>query len=117
MNDLPIASLAKENEEIFTPETSEPIMLPRRSNALFLVQRVRDEAHRFAITYHRKLRNKKTTASKLDLVPGIGAKRRKSLVSHFGSIERIKLADIEEIATLKGITRELAVNLKEILNK
>ncbi len=117
INDLPIASLAKENEEIFTPETSEPIMLPRQSNALFLVQRIRDEAHRFAITYHRKLRNKKTTTSKLDLVPGIGAKRRKSLISHFGSVEKIKLADVEEIATLKGITRELAVNLKDILKK
>ena len=107
--------LAKENEAIFTPDTSEPIMLPRQSNALFLVQRIRDEAHRFAISYHRKLRNKKATTSKLDLIPGIGAKRRKSLISHFGSVEKIKLADVEEIAALKGITRELAVNLKDIL--
>ena len=117
INDLPIASLAKENEEIFTPETSEPIMLPRQSNALFLVQRIRAEAHRFAITYHRKLRDKKATTSKLDLVPGIGATRRKALINHFGSVEKIKLADVEEIASLKGITRKLAGDLKDILQK
>ena len=92
-------------------------MLPRQSNALFLVQRLRDEAHRFAITYHRKLRDKKVTTSKLDLVPGIGAKRRKSLINHFGSVEKIKLADVEEIASLKGITRKLAGELKDILQK
>ena len=112
---IPLASLAKENEWLFVPETPEPIVLPRNSQALHLVQRIRDEAHRFAITYHRKLRSKRTITSSMDAVPGIGPKRKRLLMRRFGSIKGIREAGVEEIAAVPGMTRKLATRLKESL--
>ena len=112
---IPLASIAKENEWLFVPQTPEPIVLPSNSQAIYLVQRIRDEAHRFAITYHRKLRSKRSIASPVDLVSGIGPKRKRMLMRRFGSTKGIKEAAIEDIAALPGMTRSLAVRLKESL--
>lgn len=115
LDDIPLAALAKENEEIFVPYTSEPIILPRNSQSLYLVQRIRDEAHRFAITYHRNLRSKGSLRSSIDLVTGIGPKRKRMLLRRFGSIQGIKEAPIDEIAAVPGLTRSLALRLKQTL--
>ncbi|MDP7627470.1 MAG: excinuclease ABC subunit UvrC [SAR202 cluster bacterium] len=112
IQDIPIASLAKENEELFVPQTPEPIVLPRNSNGLFLVQRARDEAHRFAITYHRKKRAKTTIRSSLDMIPGVGPKRRKHLLRKFGSVRNLSSAHASEIASTPGITMKLAEKIK-----
>jgi excinuclease ABC subunit C len=109
---VPVAGLAKQNEELFVPGRSDPILLPRSSQALFLVQRVRDEAHRFAITSHRTQRRKIGIASQLDQVPGVGPARRKALLKHFGSLEAIRAATVEEIAALPGIPFEVARAVK-----
>ena len=115
LDDIPLVALAKENEEIFAPYTSEPIILPRNSQSLYLVQRIRDEAHRFAITYHRNLRSKGSLKSSIDLVTGIGPKRKRMLLRRFGSIQGIKEADIDDIAAVPGLTRSLAMRLKQTL--
>ena len=112
IHDIPLASLAKENEELFVPQTPEPIVLSRNSNGLFLVQRARDEAHRFAITYHRKKRAKTTIRSSLDMIPGVGPKRRKHLLRKFGSVKNLKSAKTTEIASTPGITLKLAEKIK-----
>ncbi|MBI4233000.1 MAG: excinuclease ABC subunit UvrC [Chloroflexi bacterium] len=112
---VPLAAIAKEQEELFVPSVPEPIMLPRTSQGLYLVQRVRDEAHRFAITYHQKLRSRRQTRSGLDLVPGIGPKRKRLLMRRFGTIKAIKAATIEDLAAIPGMTHTLAVKLKEQL--
>ena len=112
---IPLASLAKENEWIFVPQTPEPIVLASNSQGLYLVQRVRDEAHRFAITYHRKLRSKGSVASAVDYVSGIGPKRKRMLLRRFGSLKAIKEAGIEDLTSVPGITRSLALRLKEQL--
>ena len=112
---IPLASLAKENEWLFVPQTPEPIVLPSTSQGLYLVQRMRDEAHRFAITYHRKLRSKASIKSSVDLVPGIGPKRKRMLIRRFGSIKGIKEAALDDIAAVPGMTRALATRLKESL--
>jgi excinuclease ABC subunit C len=109
--------LAKQEEEIFLPNQEESIRLPRRSDALRLLQRVRDEAHRFAITYHKSLRDKKTVQSGLDQVTGIGPKRKQLLLKHFGSIKRIRQASIEELAGLPGMNLKIAESIKEQLDK
>ena len=109
---VPIVGLAKQEEEIFVPGRSDPVRLPRTSEGLYLMQRVRDEAHRFAITYHRKLRGKQTIISQLDGVPGIGPKRRSALLKHFGSIDAIRAASTEELAAVPGMTRKAAEQLK-----
>jgi excinuclease ABC subunit C len=111
--DLPIVSLAKRLEEIFIPNRSESVLLPRTSQALYLVQRVRDEAHRFAITYHRAVRGKGATRSIIDAVPGVGPARRKALIKAFGSVRGIKAASAEEIAAVPGIDEKLAAAIKE----
>lgn len=111
---VPLASLAKENEEVFLPDAAEPLILPRNSQALYLLQRIRDEAHRFALSYHLKVRRKTTMTSALE-VPGIGPKRRRGLIKQFGSVRRIKEASVEEIAAVPGITRALAERVKEYL--
>ena len=113
LDDIPLASLAKENEWLFVPHTPEPIILPRDSQALYLVQRIRDEAHRFAITYHRNLRSKGSLGSPLDLVSGIGPKRKRMLMRRFGSLKGIKDAAVDEIAAVPGMTRSLAIRLKQ----
>jgi len=110
--DLAIAALAKEHEELFLPDRPDPILLPRDSQALYLVQRIRDEAHRFAITFHRKRRAKSTIASVLDEIPGIGPRRRRALLREFGSVEGIRQASVEEIANVPGMTRALAEQVK-----
>lgn len=105
---VPAVGLAKEFEHIFREGESEPLILPRSSQALFLVQRVRDEAHRFAITYHRKLRARRNLVSVLDHVPGIGPARRKALWEHFGALAKIKAATVEDLAAVPGMTRPAA---------
>ena len=112
INDIPLASLAKENEELFIPMMSEGIVLPRNSQGLYLVQRARDEAHRFAVTFHRERRSKKSVQSALDLVPGIGPKRKRMLIRRFGSLRGVSNASIEEIAAVPGMTLTLARNVK-----
>ena len=109
---IPAVGLAKQEEEIFTPNQPDPVRLPRSSEALFLKQRIRDEAHRFAITYHRQMRGKQTVVSQLDGVPGIGPKRRSALLRHFGSIDAIRAATVEELAALPGMSRKAAEQLK-----
>ena len=115
LDDVPLASLAKENEWIYVPDSTEPIVLPRHSQSLYLVQRLRDEAHRFAITYHRNLRSKSSLKSSIDMVTGIGPKRKRMLLRRFGTIQAIKEADIDDIAAVPGLTRSLAMRLKETL--
>ena len=115
LDDVPLASLAKENEELFVPHTPEPIVLPRTSQALYLVQRLRDEAHRFAITYHRNLRSKGSLKSSIDMVTGIGPKRKRMLLRKFGTVQAIKDAPVDEIAAVPGLTRSLAIRLKQTL--
>ena len=115
LDNVPLASLAKENEWLFVPHTPEPIILPRDSKALYMVQRIRDEAHRFAITYHRNLRSKSSLKSPIDLVTGIGPKRKRMLMRKFGSISGIKQASIDDIAAVPGLTRSLAILLKQTL--
>ena len=106
--DVPVVGLAKREEEIFCEGESEPVILPRDSQALFLIQRIRDEAHRFAITYHRKLRGKRNLVSVLDHIEGIGPKRRQLLYEHYGTIDRIREAAAEEMAALPGMNRPSA---------
>ncbi len=112
INDIPLASLAKENEELFVPMMSEGIMLPRNSQGLYLVQRARDEAHRFAVTFHRERRSKRSVQSALDLVPGIGPKRKRMLIRRFGSLRGVSNASVEEIAAVPGMTLSLARSVK-----
>ena len=109
---IPVVGLAKRHEEIFVPDDDEPIILPRGSEALFLVQRIRDEAHRFAITFHRQVRGKSSIQSALDTIPGIGPKRKKALLKKFGSVKAIREADVDEIAATVGFTRALAERVK-----
>jgi excinuclease ABC subunit C len=112
---VPVAGLAKEREEIFVPGQPDPILLPRGSQGLFLMQRIRDEAHRFALQYHRRLREKKTLTSTLEEIPGIGPKRRQALFKHFGSLEGIREATVEELMAVPGMTRRTAEQVKEHL--
>ncbi|MBR4695801.1 MAG: excinuclease ABC subunit UvrC, partial [Selenomonadaceae bacterium] len=106
--DVPVVGLAKQFELIFVEGSPDPVELPRHSQALYLIQRIRDEAHRFAITYHRNLRGKRNLVSVLDHIVGIGEKRRKALWSHFGSIGKIKAASVEELASVPGMSRPAA---------
>lgn len=108
---LPIVGLAKENEWLFKPDQSEPIVLPRQSQSLYLVQRIRDEAHRFAITYHRRLRAKRQVASWLEGCPGIGVARRTALLRSFGSLQKLSQAEVHELAAVPGMTQQAAENL------
>jgi len=101
--DVAVIGLAKRLEEVWVPSEPDPIIMPRNSEGLYLLQRVRDEAHRFAIAYHRSKRSKRMTASALDSVRGLGEHRRKALVTHFGSLARLKEATVEEITAVPGI--------------
>jgi excinuclease ABC subunit C len=113
--DIPVAGLAKENEEIFLPGRPESIRLPGSSPGLQMLQRLRDEAHRFAITYHRNIRSKDTFKSLLDSVPGIGPKRKRMLLKQFGTVKAIREATPEQLAKVKGMTRVSVQKLKEYL--
>ena len=115
LDHLPIFGLAKREEEVFVPGHEDPILLPRNSQGRFLIQRVRDEAHRFAITYHRRVRRKETVVSQLDGVPGVGPKRRSALLQQFGSIQAIREASVEELAAVPSMTRKVAEQLKASL--
>jgi len=108
IDDIAVCSLAKRMEEVFLPDRAEPIVIPRSSEALYLLQSVRDEAHRFALTYHRLRRSKSMTRSALDAVPGLGDARRKKLLSHFGSVKRIRAATLEELFEVPGLPRTVA---------
>jgi excinuclease ABC subunit C len=108
LHDMPLVGLAKEREELFKPRESTPIVLPSTSQALYLVQRLRDEAHRFAITYHRKLRAQAQTKSVFDDMPGIGPARKRALLRVFGSARQLKNATVDEISSVPGISRTLA---------
>ena len=112
---VPVAGLAKQREELFLPGRPDAILLPSGSQGLFLVQRIRDEAHRFAITAHRAKRSKTAIASELDAVPGIGPARRKALLKHFGSLEAIRQATVEELAAAPGMTQAAAQSVRERL--
>jgi excinuclease ABC subunit C len=113
---VPVASLAKEKEEIFIPQRAKPISLPYTSPGLQLLQRVRDEAHRFALGYHHKVRRKQAFASALDAIPGIGPKLKLNLLRHFGSVQSIREATLEELASAKGVSRSAAQQIKEYLH-
>ena len=108
MEIVPVAGLAKQQEELFQPGRKDSVILPRHSQGLFLLQRIRDEAHRFAITAHRKARGKVGVASRLDAIPGIGPARRKALLEKFGDIEGIRQATLEDLITIPGINEEIA---------
>ena len=103
VTDVAVIGLAKRLEEVWVPSEPDPIIMPRNSEGLYLLQRVRDEAHRFAITYHRSKRSKRMTTSALDSVRGLGEHRRKALVTHFGSLARLQQASVEELTTVPGI--------------
>ena len=108
---IPIIGLAKEFEEIFVPNSSRPIIIPKNNQALHLLQQVRDESHRFAITYHRKLRSKDITASSLDDIAGIGKKRKMNLLKEFQTLDNIKNASIDELAKIEGMNQKTAENV------
>jgi excinuclease ABC subunit C len=108
IDDIEVCSLAKRMEEVFVPDRAEPIVIPRSSEALYLLQNVRDEAHRFALTYHRLRRSKSMTRSALDAVPGLGDARRKKLLNHFGSVKRIRAATLDELYSVPGLPRAVA---------
>ena len=110
-----VAALAKENEDLFVPKQSKPVALPKRSLGLLLAQRIRNEAHRFALTHHRQRRSKSSIRSQLDSVPGIGPVRRRALLRHFGSLDRIRTATLAELLQADGMTRPAAQSLKEVL--
>ncbi len=112
---VPAASLAKENEELFIPQRKEPVVLPRSSHGLQLLQRLRDEAHRFALGYHQRVRKRESFASALDTIPGIGPKRKRALIRQFGSVKAIREASLEELAAARGMSPGLAQKIKEYL--
>jgi excinuclease ABC subunit C len=116
VTDVAIIGLAKRLEEVWVPGDDEPVILPRNSEALFLLQRVRDEAHRFAITFHRSKRSKRMTASALDGIPGLGATRRTALVTHFGSVANLKKATVDEISQVPGIGATTAQSVRDALS-
>jgi excinuclease ABC subunit C len=121
ITELPVVGLAKENEEIYVRDRAtgralpEPVLLPRVSQAMYLVQRIRDEAHRFAITYHRNVRGRTGLRSALDDVEGIGPKRKRELLRRFGSVRGIRGATLEELAAVPGMTLKQAKVLKSSL--
>jgi excinuclease ABC subunit C len=117
IRDLRVIGLAKQMEEIHVSDQTQPIRLPRNSPALHLIQRLRDEAHRFANSYHQKLRQRRVQESVLDEFPGLGEKRKLALLQHFGTIQRLREATAEKIATVTGIGPKMAAALQEFLAK
>ena len=117
LENIPVIGLAKEFEHVFVPNISTPIILPRNSEALHLLQRIRDEAHRFAVTYHKKLRSRELKYSVLDGIKGVGEKRKIKLLKHFGDINGIKNASVEELANVESINKNLAFTIYKHLHK
>jgi excinuclease ABC subunit C len=115
IDDVAVCGLAKRLEEVWLPGEEYPVILPRTSEGLYLLQRVRDEAHRFAITYHRQKRGQAATTSALDDIPGLGPARRRTLLKHFGSVRKLGAASIEEIAAVPGIGPKLAATISAAL--
>ena len=115
IDDIPVVGLAKRLEELWLPDDPFPVILPRASAALYLVQRLRDEAHRFAISFHRQKRSKSMIESELDKIPGLGAAKQAALRKHFGSMKKIRAASIEELTQVKGVGEKLAQTIKESL--
>ncbi|MCE5314089.1 MAG: excinuclease ABC subunit UvrC [Armatimonadota bacterium] len=113
----PVVGLAKQNEEVYKPGRPDPILLPRNSKALHLIQRIRDEAHRFAVTYHRSLRGKTMRASVLNQIPGIGPTRRRALIKHFGSVEKIKSATVDELASAPTMGKSAAAAVYDYFHR
>lgn len=113
IDDVPVAGLAKRLEEVWLPEDAEPVILPRSSEGLYLLQRIRDEAHRFAIAHHRNRRSKSMVESVLDDVPGLGEVRRTTLLKHFGSLKKLRAAEVEQIAEVPGIGPRTATAIKD----
>ena len=105
---IPVASLAKQFEQVYRPGDPEPVRLPRGSEALYLLQRIRDESHRFAVAYHRQLRSKRMTGSVLDGITGLGPARRKRLVSVFGGVRAVQKASLEDLQALSWLPDEVA---------
>ncbi|MET0626912.1 MAG: helix-hairpin-helix domain-containing protein, partial [Acidimicrobiia bacterium] len=115
--DIAIASLAKRFEEVYLPGQSDPVRIPRDSEALYLLQQVRDEAHRFAITYHRQLRDKQMTKSVLDDVPGLGPVRRKRLIKEFGSVKRLRAMTEEDLVAVPWLPERVARSVHTELHR
>jgi len=115
--EIPVVALAKRLDEVFVPGVPEPQNISRYSSGLKLLQRIRDESHRFALAYHRLLRDKRTLESALDLIPGVGQARRKALLAAFGSVEAVRLANVEQIASVPGIPRTVAERIWKFLNE
>ena len=113
--DIPVCGLAKADEEVFVPWDETPVVLPTGSASLYLIKQVRDESHRFAITFHRELRDKAMTVSVLDDVPGVGPTRKRALMRHFGSMKRLRAASEQEIAEVRGIPADVAKAVHEAL--
>jgi len=116
IHDIPVCGLAKRLEEVWLPDQEDPVILPRSSEGLYLLQRVRDEAHRFAITHHRGRRSKTMVESLLDDVPGLGEVRRKTLLKHFGSLRKLRAATVDELAVVPGIGPRTAEAIKEAVS-
>lgn len=114
---IPIIGLAERNEEVFLPGRNEPVIIPKNSPALHLLQRVRDEAHRFALNYHRKLRSRRLTHTMLDEIPGVGPVRRQALLQHFGSLAEIRKASISQLKEVEGISARIARNIYDYLRE
>ena len=117
IDDVTVVSLAKRMEEVFVPGRADPIVIPRGTEALYLLQQIRDEAHRFALTYHRLKRGKKMTRSVLDDVPGLGETRRKKLMKHFGSVKKMRQASLEELEAVPGLPKPVAASLYSALHE
>ncbi|HEX9494453.1 MAG TPA: helix-hairpin-helix domain-containing protein, partial [Candidatus Limnocylindria bacterium] len=113
---IPIAALAKEREELFLPLKPDPVILPQRSQGLFLVQRIRDEAHRFAVTYHQQLRSKRATSSILDEIQGVGPAKKRALLRKFGSVKGMRDATEAELAGVAGVGPALAERIKQAID-
>ena len=116
VDDVAVVALAKRMEEVFVPGRSDPIIIPRGSESLYLLQHIRNEAHRFAITYHRKRRGKRMTQSALDNIAGLGEVRRKKLLRHFGSLKRIREASLDDLLEVRGIPKGVAEAVYEALH-
>jgi excinuclease ABC subunit C len=116
LNDMRDRAVTKSEERVFLPNRKDPIVLPRNSTALFVLVRIRDEAHRFAITYNRELRRRARLRSVLDDIEGIGPVRRRELLRHFGSLRRIREASLPQLANVKGVNAELAAEIRRHLD-
>jgi excinuclease ABC subunit C len=117
INNIPVIGLAKEFEHVFIPQTPSPLILPRDSEALLLLQRIRDEAHRFAVNYHKNVRSKEFEKSVLDEIPGVGNKRKINLLKHFGDVSNLEKASVTDISMVQGISKKLAIKIHQHFNE